>query len=202
MIKTLPIESFLSDLAAKQSTPGGGSVAALSGAMGAGLISMVAHFTIGKTGYEAVQDEMSTLLKDAEHLRDKLTAAIQDDIVVFDRVMAAYRAPKDTSRREDELQDSLKMATDVPLECAGLCCEVMQLSRLAVSGNKNVISDVGVAVLMGYTGLKSAALNVYINLGGVKDVDFVNDRQAKIAALLDSVQSVQEEVYQEVKSKL
>lgn len=207
MIKDMSIQTFLDELAGKASTPGGGAAAAISGAMGAALISMVANFTIGKKGYEEVEEESRDILDKAEKLRANLTEAINDDVRVFDRVMASYGMPKETDEektaRSAEIQAALKEATDVPLECARLCREVVNLSQpIADKGNNNVISDAGVAVLAGYAGLRSAALNVYINIGGIKDEEFVADRRKKLDSLLDDMDALKEEIYDIVKSKL
>ena len=170
MIKDMTIQTFLDELASKASTPGGGGGAAVNGAIGAALISMVANFTIGKKGYEDVQDEFTNILNESEDLRSKLTDAIKDDVDVFNRVMAAYGMAKETDEekhlRTESIQAALKEATEVPLTCAKLCRQVIDLSESAAKkGNTNVISDAGVALLAGYAGLRSAALNVYINIG-------------------------------------
>ncbi|MCG8379609.1 MAG: cyclodeaminase/cyclohydrolase family protein [Proteobacteria bacterium] len=207
MIKDMSIQEFLDGLAAKQSTPGGGGAAAVSGAMGAALISMVAVFTVGKKGMEDVEEEAKSILEQSEDLRSRLTEAIKDDVDVFNRVMASYGMPKETDEekaaRSEEIQAALKAATDVPLECARLCREVINLSQpVAEKGNINVISDAGVAVLAGYAGLRSAALNVYINIGSIKDEEFANDRRVKLEKLLDGMEVLKEDIYELVKSKL
>lgn len=207
MIKDMSIQTFLDELASKASTPGGGGAAAVSGAMGAALISMVANFTIGKKGYEDVDAQSQDILAKSEELRAKLTVAIADDVRVFNRVMASYGMPKETDEekaaRSAEIQAALKEATDVPLECANLCYEVIKLSQpIAEIGNNNVISDAGVAVLAGYAGLRSAALNVYINIGSIKDEEFANDRREKLEAMLSDMEELKEDIYKIVKDKL
>lgn len=207
MIKDMTIQTFLDELASKSSTPGGGGAAAVSGAMGAALISMVANFTIGKKGCEDVEEECKEILAKSEQLRSQLTDAINDDVVVFNRVMASYGMPKETDEektaRTAEIQAALKEATDVPLQCAKLCREVINLSQpIADKGNNNVISDAGVAVLAGYAGLRSAALNVYINIGGIKDKEFADDRRQQLESLLDGMDTLKESIYELVKSKL
>ncbi len=203
----MSIQTFLDELASKTSTPGGGGAAAVSGAMGAALISMVANFTIGKKGCEDVEDECKEILAKSEQLRADLTDAINDDVVVFNRVMSSYGMPKETDEekaaRSTEIQAALKEATDVPLQCAKLCREVINLSQpIADKGNNNVISDAGVAVLAGYAGLRSAALNVYINIGGIKDKEFADDRRQQLEKLMVGMDSLKEEIYEVVKSKL
>jgi len=207
MIKQQSVQVFLDDLASKSSTPGGGGAAAIMGAMGAALISMVCNLTIGKKKYEEVEAELKEVLIQSEDLRAKLTDAIQADVQVFDRVMGSYGMPKGTGEqkaaRSMEIQAALKEATDVPLECARLCREVVDLSRaVAEKGNLNLVSDAGVAVLAGYAALKSAALNVYINIGGIKDEAFAADRRNQLFALIDGCGFETEDIYQIVKSKL
>lgn len=207
MIKDKSIQVFLDELAGKSSTPGGGSAAAIIGAMGGALISMVANFTVGKKGYEEVDAAAREILDKSETLRAQLTDMIKADIDVFNRVMGAYGMPRDTDEqkaaRTREIQAALKEATDVPLACARLAAEVIKLSLpIAENGNKNVISDAGVAVLAGQAALKSAALNVYINIGGIKDEAFVNDRSKQLEDILTGMDELTEKVYQLVKSKL
>jgi formiminotetrahydrofolate cyclodeaminase len=207
MIKDKSIQVFLDELASKASTPGGGSAAAIIGAMGAALISMVANFTVGKKGYEDVDAEAQEILDKSEKLRTQLTEMIKADVDVFNKVMGAYGMAKDTDEqkaaRTAAIQAALKEATDVPLACARLSAEVIKLCKpIAEKGNKNVISDAGVAVLAGLAALRSAALNVYINIGGIKDEVFVKDRQKQLDEIMAGMDKLTEEVYQVVKSKL
>jgi formiminotetrahydrofolate cyclodeaminase len=207
MIKDKSIQVFLDELASKASTPGGGSAAAIIGAMGAALISMVANFTVGKKGYEDVDAEAQEILDKSEKLRTQLTEMIKADVDVFNKVMGAYGMAKDTDEqkaaRTAAIQAALKEATDVPLACARLSAEVIKLCKpIAEKGNKNVISDAGVAVLAGQAALRSAALNVYINIGGIKDEVFVKDRQKQLDEIMAGMDKLTEEVYQVVKSKL
>ncbi len=207
MIKDQPIQQFLDELASKASTPGGGSAAAIMGAMGAALGSMVGNFTVGKKGYEDVDAEVREILDQCEALRDKLTGMIKADIDVFNQVMGAYGMPKDTDEQKAErskaIQAALKEATDVPLDCAKAAAEVIKLSKpLAEKGNKNVISDAGVAVLAAEAALRSAALNVYINVGGIKDEDFKQSREQELEQTLAGTRELTDEVYDIVKGRL
>ena len=207
MFKEQQLQTFLDQLASKASTPGGGSAAAIMGAMGAALISMVANLTVGKKKYEDVDAEMQGFLEQSEALRTRLTGMIQADVDVFDRVMAAYGMARETEadkeQRSQATQAALKEATDVPLACAQLCADVIELCRpVAEKGNLNVISDAGVAVLAAHAALRSAALNVYINIGGIRDNDFVNDRREKLEFVLSGAGIATETVYELVKSKL
>jgi len=207
MIKDKSIQIFLNELASKASTPGGGSAAAIMGAMGSALVSMVCNLTIGKKNYENVEDELKDVLKQAEELRARLTDMIRADVEVFDQVMGAYGMPKETeaekTARSEAIQAALRAATDVPLDCARACAEAIDLSKVvAEKGNKNVISDAGVAVLAAYAALRSAALNVYINVGGIKDKAFAEERLAELNKILRGTDKLTEEIYQLVKSKL
>jgi formiminotetrahydrofolate cyclodeaminase len=207
MIKDDSIEQFLENLAGKSSTPGGGSAAAVIGAMGAGLVSMVANFTAGKKGYESVNDEMQSILGRSEKYRAQFVDMIQEDVDVFNGVMAAYGMPRETDKeketRSSAIQESLKKATDVPLECAVLCLDVIELSRLvAEKGNTNVISDAGVAVLAAEAALGSAALNVYINIANIKDTEFAEDRRKRLEGILIASAPLTEQVYTLVKQKV
>lgn len=206
-IKDKSIEMFLNELASKQATPGGGSAAAIMGAQSAALISMVCNLTIGKPKYAEVEDEMQALLKRSETLREKLTAMIKADVDVFDKLMACYGLPKESDQektaRSTQIQSVLKDATIVPLECAKACAETIELSRIAANkGNTGVISDAGVAVMAGYSALKSAALNVYINAGSIKDREFADAKLAELEQTLNGAEAKTEEIYQIVKAKL
>ncbi|HYE36472.1 MAG TPA: cyclodeaminase/cyclohydrolase family protein [Methylocaldum sp.] len=207
MIKDKTIHQFLDDLASKSPTPGGGSAAAIMGAMGAALVSMVCNLTIGKKNYEAVEPEMKEILTQAESLRARLMDMIRADVEVFDKVMGAYGLPKETDEqkaaRSQQIQSALREATDVPIECAKACAEVIRLSKAVTEkGNRNVVSDAGVAVVAGYAALKSAALNVYVNAGAIKDEGFVSSRLDELGGILNGMDDLNEEIFQSVKSKL
>ena len=207
MIKDSPVEKFLDDLASSAPTPGGGSAAAIMGGMGAALVSMVCNLTIGKKNYAEVEEEMKTLLAQAESLRGRLTDMVKHDVDAFDGLMAAYGLPKDTDEqkaaRSQAIQDSLKAATDAPLACARACAEVIAFSLVAAEkGNRNVVSDAGVAALAAQAALRSAALNVDINVPSIKDADFAASRRAEIDGLLAKWVAEADRVVEVVRSKL
>ena len=206
-IKEKSLALFLDDLASKASTPGGGSAAAVMGAQSAALTSMVCNLTLGKPKYADVENEIQALLIKSEALREQFTNMIKADVDVFGQVMAAYAMPKQTEQekhqRSIQLQRALKAATEVPLACAKASAEAIYLSRIAAEkGNSNVISDAGVAVMVGYAALKSAALNVYINVGAIKDQSFAEKSLTELNALLESVEVEADNIYQLVKDKL
>lgn len=207
MLKEQPLQSFLDQLASRASTPGGGSAAAIMGAMGAALNSMVANLTVGKKNYEAVDAEMRELLERSEAMRAGLTDMVQADVEVFDRVMGAYGMAKDTAEQKETrsraIQEALKEAAEVPLACAKLCADVIRLCHpMAEKGNANVLSDVGVAVVAAHAALRSAALNVYINIGGIKDQAFATERRRRLEAILAETGDLAEEIYQQVQARL
>jgi formiminotetrahydrofolate cyclodeaminase len=207
MIKDQPIQQFLDELASNSPTPGGGGAAAIMGAMGAALVSMVCNLTIGKKNYESVDGVMRETLAKSEAIRARLTDLVRADVEVFDQVMAAYGLPKTTddelAARSLAIQAALKAATDVPLACAKVCAELIELSRVvADQGNKNVVSDAGVAVLAAQGALKSAALNVYVNAKAIKDETFVHERLSELNALLTGTEVATDEIYALVKDRL
>jgi formiminotetrahydrofolate cyclodeaminase len=207
LITTLPLATFLDELASGAPTPGGGSAAAIMGAMGAALVSMVCNVTIGKKGYEAIESEMKAVRDESEKLRLRLTAMVADDVAAFDGLMAAYRLPKtaeeDKSRRAEAIQFNLRAATETPLACARACAQVVALSKRAGElGFAGVVSDAGVGVLAANTALRSAALNVFINAPSLKDRAFAEAATAEIDKLLDLCARESEAVFELVRSRL
>jgi formiminotetrahydrofolate cyclodeaminase len=206
-IKDTEVEPFLEALASSAATPGGGSAAAITGAMGAALVSMVCNLTIGKKKYAEVEGEMKDVLEKAEALRHELTGMIQDDVKAFDSVMAAYGMPKETdsdkAARETAIQAALKLATDVPLRCCHAARQVIDLALDASEkGNLNVISDAGVAVLAGYAALRSGALNVYTNAKMITDKAFADAKLKELEGLLVGAEGATDKAFGIVKGKL
>jgi len=207
MITDLSTEAFLDALASGNATPGGGSAAAVMGAMAAALVSMVCNLTIGKKGYEGAEAEMKSVLGEAEALRTRLLAMVPEDIAAFDALMAGYKLPKasdeEKAARSAAIQKGLQGATQVPLDCAVACAEVLRLTARSVEvGNVNVISDVGVGVLAGWAALRSAALNVHINAPQIKDREFTESRLAQLEQLLAECGPLAEQVHDRVHGKL
>lgn len=201
------IGKFLDELASDAPTPGGGGAAALSGAMGAALVSMVCNLTIGKKNYEAVADDLKKTLQRAESLRVALTKGIDEDVVAFNTLMSAYGLPRGTdeekTKRIQAIQLALKEATLAPLQTCKVCYEVIELSKEAAEkGNLNVISDAGVAVLAANAGLRSCALNVFINAKSIKDREFAEAQLKEVNALLKKAAVETEAVYETVKNKI
>jgi methenyltetrahydrofolate cyclohydrolase len=207
VITELSIERFLDDLASSAPTPGGGSAAAVIGAMGAALVSMVCNVTIGKKGYEAVEHDLKAVRSESENVRRRLMAMVAEDVAAFDGLMAAYRLPKaseeDRARRGIAIQSSLRSATETPLACARACAEVIALARRASEkGYLGVISDGGVGVLAGFTALRSAALNVYVNAPSLKDRLFAERAVSELDTLVAACAAECEAVYRLVRDQL
>ncbi len=207
MIIEQPVTQFLDELASSAATPGGGSGAAIMGALGAALVSMVCNLTIGKKNYAEVEPEMRSVLHDAEALRQRLADMVAEDIAAFNGLMAAYGLPKlsdeDKAARGAAIQHALRAATEAPLACARACAEVIKLSmRAAEVGNRNVISDAGVGALAAQAALRSAALNVDINVPSLQDQAFAQACRDEMDALLASAVPLSEQAIALVKSKL
>jgi len=206
-IKKTRIDEFLDALASQSATPGGGSAAAIIGAMGAALVSMICNLTIGKKKYADVEAEMKDVLGKAEALRHKLTGMIEDDVKAFDAVMGAYGMAKETDQqkaaRDQAIQAALKQATDVPMRCCRAAREVIDLAAIAANkGNLNVISDAGVGVLAAYAALRSAALNVFTNARMINDKTFAEAKLKELNQLLAGAEAATEKAYGIVKGKL
>ena len=201
------ISGFLDDLASDLPAPGGGNVAAVAGALGAALVSMVCSLTLGKKGYEEVQGDIQDLRAQSEALRLRLQGLLEKDVEAYTGYSVASKMPRATDEekavRAEAMQAALKNATDVPLSIAQAAVEVMDLCLPAAEkGNKWAVSDAGVAVLMAEAALRSAALNVLINLGSLKDQEFAADRRARLEALLAGKGAMRDEIYDYVVAKL
>ncbi len=172
----LPPDTFFDEVAANTPAPGGGSVAAAAGALGAALSSMVARLTLGKKKFREVSDQMTSLLSTSEGLRDVLTKRIEEDAQAFDGVMEARALPRNSDaekgKRNAAIDTANLHATRVPLQTMRDSIGVMQQSLIAAaSGNPNSASDAGVAGLMAHAAAEGAWLNVKINLSGLDTSD-------------------------------
>ena len=207
MFTELRVSEFLEKLASKEPVPGGGSGAALGGALGAALVSMVCNLTIGKKGYEDVQEKMSAILEKSEALRVELAKLLEEDTQVYGQVMEAYRLPRKTPEekkaRTRALQAALKEAAEVPLSVAERCAQVVELALPAAEmGNKWAVSDAGVAALLAEASIHAALLNVYINLASIKDEAFVQSVRERIAAITEGKTETRDRVLAIVREKI
>ncbi|KYK23355.1 hypothetical protein AYK24_01035 [Thermoplasmatales archaeon SG8-52-4] len=206
-LASMKINTFLSELASSSPAPGGGSVAALSGSLGAALSSMVCNLTIGKEKYTDVQDEIKKVLKKSEEIRKRLTKLIDKDTQAFNDVIKAFKMPKETEeqkkKRSQAIQEGYKKAASVPLDTAKTCEKIIDLAKaVAEKGNQNSITDSAVSALMAQAGIESAVLNVKINLGSIKDETFVKNISSELDKLCKNSKAKTEEILKIVNSKI
>lgn len=182
------IDAFLDALASKAPTPGGGSVAALNGAMAAGLISMVCALMVDKQQYADIADEIRTIRSQAEELRHEFQQLAQDDVEVFGRLSAAYKLPRttdaDAASRKAAIQTVTRQAADIPLRVARAGAALLPLCTALVNRcGRLLVSDIGVAAVLARAAVQSALLNVEINLTTLEDSLYVREVQAQIEDL-------------------
>jgi methenyltetrahydrofolate cyclohydrolase len=197
----MTIEQFLEALAARQSMPGGGAAAAITGAQAAALVSMVVNFTLGNNRYAAVEEEMRGYLAASEALRQEMSDLADRDIEAFNAVAAGYAMPRSTeaekSARTAALQEALKGATEVPFILAEKCLDLLRLIEpVGAKGNVNVVSDAATALYLVNAALDSAMINVNINLKSLKDTEFVTDATARRDTLLEDARQAYERARQ------
>jgi len=196
---------FLNMLASGAPVPGGGGASAMVGALGMALGSMVGNLTLGKKKYEAVQEDIKTILAKAEALQKDLFALVEKDAEVFEPLSKAYGLPRSTEeekkKRDEIMEGALRLACSVPLEIMEKSLEAIALhEELAVKGTRIAISDVGVGVLFCKSALMGASLNVFINTKMMKDREYaesINNRTEKMLA--EGIERA-DRVYKEVES--
>lgn len=201
------LSAFLDELASASPAPGGGSVAALAGALGVGLTSMVCNLTIGKKKYAGVEEEMKSILAQSENLRTQFTELIDRDTEAFNKVMEAFGLPKETepqkALRAAAIREATKEATLIPLEVMKHCIDALALTqRVADQGNPNAVSDVGTSALMLHAACSAAALNVRINLKGLQDSEFVGWKTDEVDSILKTSTMMLEEIQSAVDARL
>ena len=200
----MSVSRFVDTLASDAPAPGGGSAAALYGAMGAGLTAMVACLTQGRKKYADFAEFAAQVERRGGELKDRLLAVMDEDTAAFNKVSAAFALPKDTEEqklaRSAAIQEGLKACTETPLECMALGCEAVVLAHdfLERGFNTSSASDLGVAFLSLSAAIRGAWLNVLINLGSIKDETFKAERRAKGEALLAKALPLAEAGYEKV----
>src|SRR5512139_4108036 len=202
-----PMRHFLDKLASKSPEPGGGSVAALTGALGSGLVSMVCSLTLGKEKYKDVQPQVEALIKESEKLRQEMQDLIQKDTEVYGGLSAVYKMPKSTdaekAARTAKMQEALKTACQVPFEIGLKSLDVAKLAeRAADIGNVGAVSDAGVAVLLAQACAQSAALNVKINVNSIKDAAFNKNTWVRTQDVLKQVEALEKSVMETTYKKM
>lgn len=170
----MTVRAFTEELASNSPAPGGGSVAALCGALAASLSEMVSNLTVGKEKFAASEDAMQEVLKASEDLRVKFVKLINDDTDAFNLYAAALKMPKDTDEakaaRRAALAEAAVKATEIPLATLKTSAEAAKLAYTAARyGNPNAASDAGCAAQLAEAAAVCASYNVKINLSGIKD---------------------------------
>ncbi|MDO4561579.1 MAG: cyclodeaminase/cyclohydrolase family protein [bacterium] len=188
----MTVGAFIDELASNSPAPGGGSVAALCGALASGLTSMVGNLTVGKEKYKDNWETMEKVFKESEALRAEFVKLMNDDTDSFNVFMAAMKMPKETDEqkavRKAAMAEASKTATDVPLRTLEACAGAAKLACEAASfGNPNAASDAGSAALLADAAGKAASYNVRINLPGVKDEVFAAECRARMAKALEEI---------------
>ena len=183
------ISEFLKKLSSEAPVPGGGSVAALSGALGAALVAMFSKLGISRKGISSDDQEvLQKISTEAAAYQSKLTRLITEDSLAYTQVMEAYKLPKTTEEesraRQQAIQRGLHIAVEIPLETMNACVECLHLvAEVALIGNPSAFSDLKVAEYMCQAGAKGALENIIINLSSIKDQEFVRKVEAKVSKL-------------------
>jgi methenyltetrahydrofolate cyclohydrolase len=188
-IYEMTLNDYLDAASSKNPTPGGGSVSAVVAANASAMVSMVANLTLGKKGYDAVQDEVKNILEKMSKNVNEIKALTEKDIEAFQNFMEAWRLPSATEEEKTfksvGMEKSAQNASSVPLELCSACIEILkQAKQLAPIGNKTAISDVGVGVYLADAALRSALLSVDINLPLIKEDAFKERLLARKVKLL------------------
>ncbi len=204
---SMTVKDFTDEVSRDTPAPGGGSIAALAGSLGAALASMVATLTHGKEGTEAKDAQLARIAAGAQRVKDSLSMLIDEDTNAFNAFMEARRLPQGTPEekalRKQKMQEGLKIAIDVPWRTAELSFEAMQLSNdVAAVGNPNSLSDAAVGVQMGFVGVRGGLWNVAINLRDLADPAYVDEMKQKSSELLAKARALVEESGNAVDARL
>jgi len=199
MLRTKTIDEFLKVLASDAPTPGGGSVAALNGALGCALLTMVCDLTIGKEKYKEVWPDLEPIRAELEHLREELTASIDRDAEAYDTVTSAFKMPKTSDEekkaRKEAIQTAMKTAAETPKSTARYVHAALKMAKeVAEKGNPNVLSDAGVGAACLLTAMEAAIMNIAINLGSIKDEAYVHQMKIEMAFLLKEGETLANDV--------
>ena len=203
----MSVRGFVNETASDCAAPGGGSISALTGAMGAALGTMVANLSAIKKGWEDRVGEFSPWAEQGQLLKDKLVALVDEDTRAFDAIMSAFGLPKDTAEqvviRKQAIQDASKYATEVPYRTMQTAYECLPLlKQMAEHGNPNSLSDVGVGALCIKTAVRGAWLNVLINAQGLADKPWADNIVAEAKALLAKNHVTCDEIILGIEAKL
>lgn len=203
----LNLREFANELSMDSPAPGGGSIAALCGAMSASLSCMVSNLTVGKKGYEDVQERVKELAEEAQVLKDDFLKDIDLDTLAFNKVMDTFKMKKKTNEQKEKraqaIENATKEATLVPYHVLKNCISALIIAKeVAIHGNKNSLSDAGVASLTAEAGAVGAFYNVKINLPDIADEKFKSDTERKASDLLKKAHDLGAEIKDIIMSEL
>ena len=206
-LTAMRIDDFADELSSESPAPGGGSVAALIGTLSASLSSMVANLTYNKKGYKEFNDEIAAAGIEAQKLKDRFLSLIEEDTEAFNRVMDAMKMPSGTDEeaeaKERAMEEATKRATSVPLKTLKLTEKLLEVANVvAEKGNKNSISDAGVAAISAKAAAESAYMNVIINVPGIKDEEFKENVLKEAKDVLENVRKKSDEIRDKVMNYL
>lgn len=204
MLADKTLKKFLEETASNSPVPGGGSVAALSAGLAAALTEMVANLTIGKKGYEGLEEEMEGIVKEVSGYRQRFIEDIDRDSDSFNEVMEAFKLPKGTEEekeiRKNSIETAMKNAALVPLDVAKSALNIMSFAEKVIEkGNKNAVTDGAVAAMMARTAVLSALYNVKINLGSIKDAEFVERVGKEVERIKEKAWKVEKDLLEKVR---
>jgi glutamate formiminotransferase/formiminotetrahydrofolate cyclodeaminase len=194
-------KEFIEELSTNSPAPGGGSVSALAGALGAALSSMVAALSHEKKELLDLKPEMDEIGIEAQNLKDRLSFLVDEDTNAFNKVMDANRLSatndKEQSAKNQAIEIANKYAIEIPLETAKKCFRVIELANTLVEkGNPNSVSDAGVAAEVALAGVSGACMNVLINLTSVEDETYCDDMRNKVEDIMEKAESMQKFVFE------
>jgi len=207
LLRKNTLEKFSETLGSNAPAPGGGSVSALAGSLGADLISMVCSLSVDLPEFSDHQAMLGNAQKEAQMLSGKLMILVDLDTEAFNAVMKAYKMPKDSdlqkTERKKAIQEGFKQAVQSPLETAENCLKVLKLAETLISRiNLNALSDFGVGAQMAKAGLEGAVMNIRINLPSIKDQEYVKSKSKKANHMLEEGDRISETTYKYVNSSL
>ena len=183
----MPINEFVESLGAKEPTPGGGGAAALAGALGAALCSMVGNYTTGKKAYAAYEEDVIHMIDASEESAERLLELVQADADEFSKISAAFALPKDDPNRHEAIQEATLAALEPPLEMMREIAKVIDLlEEMCDKGSRMLVSDVGCGASIAQGALVAASLNVYVNTKGLDDREKAAEIEAEVASMIDS----------------
>lgn len=202
----LSLEDFLGALASEAPTPGGGTAAAAAGAMGAGLVEMLAGLTLSKEKYASAHDAVRPIARAARAAREELLGLARVDSEAYDGVIVARRLPRQSAEEKAErsrrLAEANRAATEVPMRTARAAARLLAaLPELVEKGNPNAASDAGSAALLLEAATEAALLNVGINLSGIDDAELVGRMQRETAVLQTEAQRLRDQVLSAVRRR-